>query len=38
MTVIPVSLAPRGFGQTARRDAWWGTPGAVFALLSALIV
>ena len=38
MTVIPVSIAPRGFGQTARRDAWWATPAAVFTVLSAFIV
>lgn len=38
MTVIPVSIAPRGFGQTARRDAWWATPAAVFAALSAFLV
>ena len=38
MTVIPVSVAPRGFGQTARRDAWWATPAAVFTVLSAFIV
>jgi hypothetical protein len=38
MTVIPVSITPRGFGQTARRDAWWATPAAVFTVLSAFIV
>src|SRR5215212_3038620 len=38
MTVIPVWVAPRGFGQTARRDAWWATPAAVFTVLSAFIV
>jgi hypothetical protein len=38
MTVIPVSVAPRGFGHTARRDAWWATPAAVFTVLSAFVV
>ena len=25
-----MALAPRGFGQTTRRDAWWATPLATF--------
>ena len=31
-------IAPRGFGSTARRDAWWVTPLAVFIGLSLFIV
>ena len=38
METIPVSLAPRGFGQTARRDAWWAVPLTVFLILSAFII
>jgi len=30
MEVIPVRIAPSGFGATARRDVWWSTPIAVF--------
>jgi hypothetical protein len=33
-----VSLPVRHFGQTARRDAWWLQPAAVFVGLSAFIV
>lgn len=29
---------PRRFGQTSRRDAWWGYPLAVFLVLSSFIV
>ena len=36
MQVIPV--AHRGFGQTARRDAWWTTPLVVFIVFSSFIV
>ena len=32
------SLAPRRFGETARRDAWWVQPAAVFLVLSTWIV
>ncbi len=35
---VPVVMAPRGFGRTARRDAWWATPGVVFLVLSSFIV
>ena len=35
---LPVLLAPRGFGETSRRDAWWATPLAVFLLLGAFVV
>jgi hypothetical protein len=35
-TITP--LAPRRFGQTARPDAWWVAPLAVFAGLSAFVV
>ena len=34
----PVRIVPRGFGRTARRDAWWVQPIAVFLGLSAFIV
>src|SRR5688572_5052426 len=37
MEVIPVRLAPRGFGSTARRDMWWTTPLAIFFGLSAFV-
>lgn len=33
-----VTLAHRGFGRTARRDAWWATPLATFLVLSAFVV
>ena len=33
-----MALAPRGFGQTTRRDAWWATPLATFLVLSAFVV
>jgi hypothetical protein len=38
MEVIPVRLAPRGFGETTRRDMWWTTPAAVFFGLSAFLL
>jgi hypothetical protein len=31
-------MMPRGFGRTARRDAWWVTPGVQFLVLSAFVV
>src|SRR5262249_53739095 len=31
-------LAKRAFGETSRRDPWWGQPAAVFLGLSAFIV
>ena len=37
MEVIPVTIAPRGFGSTARRDVWWATPLAVFVVLSSFL-
>ncbi len=37
MEVIPVRIAPRGFGATARRDVWWATPLAVFTGLSLFV-
>ena len=37
MEVIPVRLAPRGFGSTSRRDMWWVTPIAIFIGLSAFL-
>jgi len=36
--VRPVVLERRRFGETARRDAWWFQPAAVFLGLSAFIV
>jgi len=33
-----LALEPRGFGRTARRDAWWATPLGVFVVLSAFVV
>jgi hypothetical protein len=33
----PLPLAPRRFGQTMRRDAWWATPGVVFLIFSAFV-
>jgi hypothetical protein len=38
MATVPVSLAPRGFGETARRDAWWAVPLTVFVVLTSFIV
>src|SRR5687767_595570 len=38
MEVVPVRIAPRGFGSTARRDVWWATPLAVFVGLSLFVV
>jgi hypothetical protein len=32
------TLAARGFGRTARRDAWWATPLATFVILSAFVI
>jgi hypothetical protein len=38
MSTVPVVVAPRGFGRTARRDAWWVTPGVQFLVLSSFVV
>ena len=38
MEVIPVQIAPRGFGSTCRRDYWWATPLAIAAGLLLFIV
>ena len=38
MATVATSLGSRGFGETARRDAWWVQPLAVFAGFSAFIV
>jgi len=38
MTTVPVSVMRQGFGDTARRDAWWAYPAGVFLALSAFIV
>jgi hypothetical protein len=37
MSTVPVVVAPRGFGRTARRDAWWVTPGVQFLVLSSFV-
>src|SRR5262245_2576819 len=34
----PVRLVPRGFGRTARQDAWWVQPLVVFLALSTFVV
>jgi hypothetical protein len=33
-----LTVEPRGFGRTSRRDLWWATPLATFAVLSAFVV
>jgi hypothetical protein len=38
MEVIPVRIAPAGFGSTARRDVWWTTPLAIVIGLSLFVV
>ncbi len=38
MATVATSLGSRRFGETARRDAWWVQPLAVFAGFSAFIV
>jgi hypothetical protein len=38
MDVIPVRIAPRDFGSTARRDVWWATPLAIFVGLSLFVI
>jgi hypothetical protein len=38
MAQVPLPLAPRPFGKTSRRDAWWIQPLLVFLGLSAFIV
>ena len=38
MAHAPLPIAPRGFGETMRTDAWWIQPLVVFLLLSAFIV
>ena len=38
MADVPHQLAPRHFGATMRRDAWWVQPAIVFVVLSAFIV
>jgi hypothetical protein len=37
MATVPVTLAPRGFGETTRRDVWWAIPLTVFVVLSSFI-
>ena len=36
--VWPLRETPRGFGETARRDAWWVQPALTFLGLSAFVV
>ena len=38
MQALPVSGLRRGFGRTARRDAWWAGPALVFAGFSLFVV
>jgi len=38
MSTVPVVMAPRGLGRTARRDAWWVTPAVQFLVLSSFVV
>ncbi len=38
MDVVPVAIAPRGFGSTRRRDVWWATPLVIFVGLSLFVV
>jgi len=38
MATVPVSVVPRGFGRTARQDAWWAVPALVFTVLTAFVV
>ena len=38
MHQVVIPLERRGFGQTMRRDAWWGQPLLTFAVLGAFVV
>lgn len=38
MEAIPVTVVPRGFGETRRRDAWWAAPLVVFLGLTTFVV
>jgi hypothetical protein len=38
VSTVPVRLAPRRFGETARADLWWVYPIAVFVGLSTFLV
>jgi hypothetical protein len=38
MPSVPLTFAPRRFGQTSRRDTWWVVPLSVFLALSGFIV
>jgi hypothetical protein len=38
MDVVPVSIVPRGWGDTERREAWWITPLIVFIVLGSFVV
>ena len=37
MATVPVTVVPRGFGRTARRDNWWVIPAVVFTILGAFL-
>ncbi|MDZ4674703.1 MAG: succinate dehydrogenase [Gemmatimonadota bacterium] len=38
MSGRPLPLAPRGFGQTSRTDAWWIQPGLTALMLGTFVV
>jgi hypothetical protein len=38
MAQVVIPLVRRGFGETMRRDAWWASPLATFAVLGAFVV
>jgi hypothetical protein len=38
MSEATLSKTKQGFGHTARRDAWWVSPIAVFTILSAFVI
>ena len=38
MPQAELTVKPRRFGETARRDRWWGQPLVVFLALGAFIV
>src|SRR6187455_3601599 len=38
MEAVPVKFAPRGFGETYRRDWWWVEPMIVFTVFGSFIV
>ena len=38
MESVPVSIVPRGWGETQRNEAWWITPLFVFIVLGSFVV